>query len=55
MVRCYKRAKKGHTRHRGEETTLGCKKCKENLIYRGTLHVEKWREYAEKAKKEMTI
>ena len=55
MLRCYKRAKKNQTRHRDQETTLGCKKCKENLIYRGTKAVEDWRTYSETSKKEMTI
>lgn len=55
MIRCYKRAKRNQPRHRGQETTLGCKKCKQNLIYQGTYHVEKWREIAAENKKEMTI
>mgnify|MGYP001164800833 CR=1 FL=1 len=55
MVRCFKRAKKNETRHRDEETTLACKKCKQNLFYKGTAHVEKWKEYSDKQKKEMTI
>lgn len=55
MIRCHKRAKKGETRHRGEQTALGCKKCKENLFYVGTAHVEKWKEYADEKKKEMSI